>query len=205
MSPSKRGGFTLVEVLIVSALVGVVAVTVFSSFSAGARLWGALQSTASNEDVNIFYLKFTDDLEGAFSYTGLPFQADPVQMTFTAFVDAGAELGGDRGIGRLSYEFDAGKHVLNRSVKNMSQVHKEKSVKPQPVLVNVRSMRFSYFVFKKEENTYEWIDEWNDPDNRVPMAVRVEFTTGGPGGGEFSRTVSLPGGSLEGAEIVAPA
>lgn len=50
------------------------------------------------------------------------------------------------------------------------------SGKPLPIVEGVKDVRFSYYGYNPDTDSYEWIDEWSgELMGNVPSAVRVEY------------------------------
>ena len=71
-----RRGFTLIEVLLVSVLLSVVALAVFKAFSDGVGLWKRVNVELSDEDLEIFFSDVAIRLASAFRHGTVRFEGE---------------------------------------------------------------------------------------------------------------------------------
>src|ERR1039458_2354762 len=81
-----RQGFTLTEILLVSAMFAVISVAVFNAFSNGFKLWARGQHVMVEGDMAIFLDKISEDLRQTVSISGIPFKGEGTQLTFPAII-----------------------------------------------------------------------------------------------------------------------
>ena len=195
---NRTSGFTLLELLVVAALAMVIAVAIYSNFSAGARLWVSLQGGSSIEDENIFYMRTSEDFEKAFRYGEKGFSGESDRISFMTGIRASEELGGDRGIGQVSYFFDKGRRVILREERDLSRLFKDSAGPSRVALQNVAALKLSYLGFEKTENAFVWQEAWTDPKGALPKAVQFDMTLDTPEGpSKVSYHFAIPAGGLE--------
>ncbi len=194
----KAAGFTLLELLVVAALAMVIAVAIYSNFSAGARLWVSLQGSSSIEDENIFYMRTSEDFEKAFRYGQSGFSGESDRVSFMTGIRASEELGGDRGIGQVSFYFDKGRRVIIREERDVSRLFKDSAGPSRVALQNVSALKLTFLGFDKIENAYVWQDAWSDPKGVLPKAVHFDMTLDTPEGpSSVSYHFAIPAGGHE--------
>ena len=82
----KKGAFTLVELLIVCAVIGAIALAIYATFNSGIKIWQSISVQAPAEDVNIFFGKFSSDLRGSFEFAGIAFFGKEDSFEFPTLV-----------------------------------------------------------------------------------------------------------------------
>jgi prepilin-type N-terminal cleavage/methylation domain-containing protein len=178
--PDRRG-FSLLELLLVTALLPVISFAVFANFSSGMRIWKALVQESPQEDISIFYQKVSVDFMNALKYTDIPFTGDKDRVTLATRIDADPKLGGDRGIGRVSFFYDPRERAIFKEEEDISRIYKETA--PQKVLMikGVASFEVNYFFFHSQDKTFSWENEWEPKKDVLPVAARFIFDRDGAG------------------------
>ena len=91
MIKKNNRGFTLVEIFLVAALVGVLLLTIFSTYSAGIRIWKATEELKLTEDRG-FYIameKIRRDLMGYLrGFRAVRFNGEENELLFLNFKPA---------------------------------------------------------------------------------------------------------------------
>jgi prepilin-type N-terminal cleavage/methylation domain-containing protein len=181
-------GFTLIEMLLVIAVVSVISLAIYATLNNGLKLWQKANRQLPEEDLNIFLDKFTVDLRNSFKFTGIDFSGAPFRMEFPTLVSSQALR--SRSVGRVGYGYEPGSGVLIRAQQDFSQAYTAES-RPLPVLSNIKSLKFQYYVYDKEKKEYLWLEEW--AKEGLPAAVRIELEMGYDSqDNKFIKTVSIP-------------
>ena len=124
--PKKScSGFTLIELLLAAALIPVVSFVIYANLSAGIRIWTKLTQQTPVEDINIFYERSSYDFKNIFRYVTIPFTGKEDKVTFATRIDAAPSLGGDRGIGEVTYFYDPRQKAILRQERNVNQIFRE--------------------------------------------------------------------------------
>lgn len=167
-------GFSLLELLLVSMAVPIVALAVYANFSSGIRIWETLRFGLAREEKSIFFQKVSDDLRSTFKHSTLPFVGDAGQVSFAGFLgpDSGA---GDARIGQIGYSYDAGKKSVLRQTKNLSQVYQDKPARAQVVLMDAADFNISYFYHDPSDGVFKWQAVWDPRDGSLPIALRFRW------------------------------
>lgn len=200
MNPRRKNaghpsGFTLVELLLAAALIPVIAFAIFANLSSGFRVWTTLNRQNVFEDVNIFYEKTSFDFYNAFHYTPLPFAGTPDKVSFACRIDAKPSLGGDRGIGEVSYFYDPAQKTVLRVERDLSQIFKDKPAQARAVLTGVISFQIAYFALDPRTRLYGWKEAWTEEEKKLPSAVTIRCEVAGlDRTGSFVRTFEIPAG-----------
>lgn len=192
-----RGGFTLIELLIVMALMSVVAMAIYGNFNSAIRIWQAFQGKVPLEDTALFLQKAEREFYGAFRYSDIPFTGGPEKVTFATFISTDPLLGGERAIGEVSYSYNNRRKAIEKEVRNVSQVYKEKKGIVSTLHRDVLSFEASYFIFDVRTEEYMWVEEWEEEET-LPVAVRLNFVSSALGEHRsFTRTFMIASGGFE--------
>lgn len=167
--------FTLVEILVVSMILAIVSLAVFSTFSNGIKLYKRMTVDSGAIDRAIFLDRLTTDLRNAFLFTGLEISGQDDSCSLPSVVYQPALQA--RSIGRVNYVYDSGSKQLLRTQSDYAQLYAGRQPQVRQRLSGISSARFSYYRKDPEKNAYLWLDAW-DISEEVPLAVRLELTEG---------------------------
>ena len=169
---AKPGGFSLLELLLAASLVPLVSFVIFSNIASGMRLWKALNQAVGEEDVILFRQKLAGDLNRAFKFSEVPFTGEETRVSFAANVWSPEILGGDRGIGSITFFYDdAGKQIVKQET-NLSELFKEKPGQSHTLLQHVSALQVQYFGYDPIRDEYVWRETWEASEKMLPVAVR---------------------------------
>jgi len=149
-----RRGFTLIEMLLVSALLASLSLAIFLCLSNGLKLWQRTQQAVLQEDVAIFFDKFSGDLRNAFPFSTLAIEGQEYSFAFPTVVWMRADRGSARAadefvdqLGRAQYAFDGAQGVVTRQQANYSQGMRKvwNDAAPQVLLRGAMEVSFKYF------------------------------------------------------------
>jgi prepilin-type N-terminal cleavage/methylation domain-containing protein len=194
MRPDRRRarrGFTFVELLIALTIFSIVAVSVYSVFRAGIRLWKANdEAYGSRRAARFFFDTLSSDLRNSFIYPGVDVTAGADTISFMTIETVGSASGGPSSrIALVRYKIDAGSRRVTRVSAGAEELFEAANAEPSEFTFGEGEAGFSYcFVSKTELAAYEWRDAWTAKD-RMPRGVRVRF-------GRFDRWISVPIGEL---------
>lgn len=189
-------GFSLFELLLVSALIPFVSFVIYSNFSAGTRLWKALQRPSASEDVQIFFQKCSLDFERVFKYASVPFEGDIKEVAFAGLITTDSKLGGDRAVGQTRYYYDDAHGFILRETKNISQLSQDKPGVVQAMLRSVESFEVRYFILDPGDKSFKWVDSYDSQTKTLPVAVKFHLGLSESGRKKFfTRTFVVPVGN----------
>lgn len=185
----RNKAFTLIEMIIVMAMLSVISLAIYSTFNNGIKIWQRVNKTLPEEDIGIFFDKFNRDINNIIQYKDLKFTGNKEMMEFTAIVDS-SRLNA-RTVGQIVYYYNGHSKELNRLVKDYSQIYNEqRGIRAGPIR-NISDLAFKYYFFNEQTGKYKWTEEWIDV--KLPLAVRVEINIDyGSEIRKFSKTVSIP-------------
>lgn len=196
---SKRPGFTLMELLITIAIFTIIATAIYSSLSAGIRVWNhSNRAIEEFQSMRIFFAMLSADLRNAVVYDiqGANFEAAPGRMTFMALVMiAGKERKIGTELAKVTYYLDGAAKTVNRAVAGKAEGFDLNKAKAVGVLTGIENKDFDIEYCYKEAaggSGYEWKREWADT-RKVPSGVRIRT-------GDVTRYVFIPTGTMGGGE-----
>jgi len=217
--PRNDAGFTFIELIIAVMIFTIVAVSIYSTFSAGIKVWlktspmieenQALRvffTTASLDLRNIipYYEKSLNPQASSFAPTSfsvseekLNFEGGPDRMSFITVIAVSDPVSGLRyEPARVTYLYDKAAKTVKRLVATKAEGLKEEKAKESEVLAGVEEKDFKLEYCYKEalsqiDYEYEWKDTWEGKKNEqdLPRGVRIKA-------GEFKKTIFIPTGKL---------
>jgi prepilin-type N-terminal cleavage/methylation domain-containing protein len=193
----RKHGFTLVEVLLVTAIFASIGLAVFTCLSNGLKLWSRSQRLIVEEDATIFFDRFSSDLRNAFVYSHIPFEGGTSRLAFPTVVYTPADRASARvregyvdQIGMVRYSFDSSGGNVVREQANYSQATHGNWGSVKIEVSGVKELRFRYFYPGSSEPALTAAE-----DKGLPSGVEVEIRfPGGDGDKILKRYVPIPAG-----------
>lgn len=194
----SKSGLTLIETLLAVALVTMVGLALYHSFSMGVNVWDRSQQVNIEEDVAIFFDKLSFDLYNSFLFSQIKFEGNEFRFAFPTIVytraDRGLRLEPDAYIdqvGKVEYYYDFNDDVLYRREANYSQAIKERWGEPRALIKSVSRIKFRYYFMTDTEeiSSSEILDV-------LPTGVEIEVEfTDSRGTRVMKKFVDIPVGS----------
>ncbi len=190
MLSSHRRAFTLVELLIVSSMIVVISLAIYSTFSNGIKIWQRTQENTKEEDLNIFLDRFTNDLRGSFKFSGLNFAGEEDRVEFATLVMSRRIQ--KKTVGMVAYFYDGRSREIKKEERDFSHIHRGDKGIIKSALSGVRSFKLFYYFYDKKNREYLWLEEWAE-EGLYPLAVRMIFEfEDGKEVIEYTKTVDIP-------------
>ena len=182
-------GFTLTEMLLVSAMLAVISLAVYATFDNGVKIWKKANAGIPEEDLCIFFERFTSDLRNGFVFEDIGFSGSETAVEFASLVkNTGSSA---LTIGRVAYFYEPASGLLIRRESDFSDIYEGKEGVSVPQLKNVKNLRFSYYFCNPQMKDYSWHDECRDWERCLSVRIDLELESG-KGRIKFTRTVALP-------------
>jgi prepilin-type N-terminal cleavage/methylation domain-containing protein len=187
-------GFTLIEVVIATALVAIIGLVIYQAYSEGILIWKRSQITSEQERVVIFLEKFSRELKNTFVFSPIGFNGEENKISFPSVLQqylADEKEEADAApsqslviplLSKLSYEYKPTEEEILRiqkvyaypdieELKNNPELTKNEISKV--VLEGVEKISFSYAITGtsgvKFSNSFS-----PEKDAPLPYAVKIE-------------------------------
>jgi prepilin-type N-terminal cleavage/methylation domain-containing protein len=149
---SKRTqGMTLIEILIVSAILSLLAYVISASLINGMKIWERSKRAMLEEDVIIFFEKIEHDLRNAYPYSKLSFLGTEKSFAFgIVFPEQAMESESAQTVGKVEYYFDITDKILYRRIAKYGQALKEEYAAGLAVMKGIDDLQFKYVYLTKE-------------------------------------------------------
>lgn len=185
----NRAGVTFIELLIVSAMLSVLSLAVYATFNNGIKAWQKINQELPEQNINIFFDKFTSDLKNCFGFSNIGFLGSENKIEFARVVPS-PRLN-TATVGKIGYSYDSNGGILTREQSDYPQIYNAEKGTIRKVLGNVKSLKFSYYFYDAEKQDYLWRQEWIN--QKMPLAARVELEVEYDNQiSRFTRTVTIP-------------
>lgn len=172
----QRQGFTLTEVLLVSAMFAVISLAVFNAFSNGFKLWARGQHVMAEGNTAIFLDRISEDVRQTVKITGIPFKGSSEELSFPAIILAPMDTYGSRAregigdqIGAIRYVFDPAEKKIFRYQATYGQALKSQWSDPVEVANLIEDISFHYYFTADRGLTVK-----TQTDEGLPMGVMIE-------------------------------
>lgn len=198
-----KNGFTLIELVLVTAILAVIGMAVYGTFSNGINIWKKVTEDSVVEDVNLFFEKISVELRNSFKLTGIRFKGERTRISFPSRIKYSGKDGIENSIGQISYSLDKKKKVLERIEKNYSEVYLKRAGSLRILSENIKSLQFQYYIYDEHYKKYSWVSRWQEQDKtfgiqveeKLPLIVKIKVGIPGEKGEQtFVKTVQLPTG-----------
>lgn len=200
---SYKYGFTLIELVLVTAILAVIGMAVYGTFSNGISIWKQVTQDSVTEDINVFFEKISFDLRNSFKLTGVRFKGGKTQVSFPSRIKYNGKNGLENTIGQITYSLDKRRQTLKREEKNYSEIYLKKEGSTRVLSESISSLKFKYYVYDEKYKKYSWVTHWQEREEsfglqveeRLPLIVKVEVGIPSKKGNQtFVKTVLLPTG-----------
>ncbi len=184
-------GFTLVEVLIVTVILSVISLAIFSTFSNGLKIYNRINSEVTLEDLIIFFDRLGQDLRNSLNYSTVNFTGKDEELEFAGIVNSPRMQ--KRTVGKIKYVFDPSAEKLSRFTGDYSSVYNQEWLGSRQTLEKIKSCVFSYYYYDNQTKEFSWLPEWDKAG--VPVALRLELGLKDNPEDKFIRTFNIPVGN----------
>jgi len=205
-----KRGFTLVELLITTTILAIIAVAVISTFAGGLKVYERAQVYGGAQaDVLISLEKMERDLRNVLDFSRIDFNGSAKEISFGGLIRTVDSKGNQSvSLGRIFYYFDAMKKELITEEQDYSDAvtaikkgrGKIKSLAP------IEDIKFSYYYSDRDTYAYGWKGSWeveetkdeeqkakDEEEDRIPLGVKIEVAfKDGKRIAKLNRTVFIP-------------
>ena len=194
---SKKSAFTFIELLIAVTIFCIIAVSVYSVFNAGIRVWLRTNPIVEgNQAMRILFNTVSLDLKNTVAYTNIEtnFKGESKRISFITLIEvAGEKIPLHSELARVVYCFDKDTKTIKRLVATKDEGLDETKAKGQEFLRDAKEEDLGFEYCYKEaypgaEFAYKWKDAWQD-EAKIPRGIRIKL-------GEFRKVIFIPTGEL---------
>ena len=186
---NKGSSFTFVEMLVVTALVAVISLGIYATLSNGLKVYRRVQRELPEEDLNIFFQKFSMDVGNSIRFSGVYSSGVRERLEIVTLV--ASPRFPVQTVGKVVYFYNPGARQVSREQYDFSQFSNNQEGTLSQTIGNVKSCIFTYYLYDKEKKEFYWSDEWGLKE--VPLAVRMELELESDGYlSTYERTVDVP-------------
>ena len=199
MKIKKPNAFTLIELLVAVTIFSIIALSIYSAFYAGVRVWRRANTIIEfNQSMRVFFDIISVDLKNAVHYSDAEdaenFKGDGHEMSFRTLVDVyGASSRLQSELMKVIYRYDGAAGAVKRIAAGKLEGFDEEHGKIQDMIKGIEAEYFTFEYCYKEpasesEYEYRWKNVWDDP-KKIPRGVKVAI-------GKFKKIILLPAGEL---------
>lgn len=170
----QKGGFTLLELMVVVSLIGLVAGVVIASFSGGIRVWESARSlTRVEQDLYFAFESVRKDLVNTYRFHGIQFSGSEREISFPALLlIEGEGAVQEKRVGSVKYVFNPSDSTLNRYA--WAFPGSEEDAGRETIAGGIKAVRFGYIGGDGLKDGRTLLDTWQDPTN-FPAAVTMSL------------------------------
>lgn len=203
----NKTGFTFIELLVAITIFSIIAVSIYSVFSVGVKLWYRTSPLIeSNQSARFFFNTISSDLKNSVAYLkkGANFIGEDRKISFMTLVEVTAPSAPPHTeLARVIYYFDRNKKTVKRAVATLREGFSEDYARASDILTGIDDKDFGFgYCYKlgasKTEYEYEWKDAWADEDKdagKIPRGIKVKA-------GDYTKIIFIPTGSLGGKDEI---
>jgi len=190
---SNTAGFTLIELVIATVILAIIAVSIYGSFSVGVKVWRRGDENRGLQKIRIALLSMQKELRGSFYFSNAPFKGASSEITFP-LVAAREDKGG---IYVVNYYVTEDKNTQSMVLmKRKILFSGNQSVEDRRMGELIHSMDFEYaYEFQNGLNGVEWKDVWEESQKKVPLMIRINFMFGADKD-IYHKVIFIPQGAL---------
>ncbi|MFH0738722.1 MAG: prepilin-type N-terminal cleavage/methylation domain-containing protein [Candidatus Omnitrophota bacterium] len=184
-----KSGFTLIEMLIVAAMVSIVSLAMYATLNNGLEIWQKVNNQIPESELGLLFDRLTFDLKNTLRFEGIKFNGERNKFSFATLINF--PFVKRMTVGEASYIYEEGQGILSRAQKDFSQVYSKEDNPASDTLSNIKSLKFSYYFYDEQTKEYLWLEDWSKKG--LPLAVRLELEfDNGKDTSKFTKTVSIP-------------
>jgi len=173
-----KGGFSLLELMVVVSIIGLVTGVVVASFSGGIKVWESARVLTHVEQELYFAVESVrKDLVNTYRFHGISFSGAEREVSFPALLRVTGEEGlQEKRVGSVKYKFNPAEQTLSRYV--WAFPGGEDGADREVVAGGISGVRFTYLDGDGLADDGAVLDVWQDPTN-FPAVVTMDLIMGG--------------------------
>ena len=175
-------GFSLIEMILVAALVAVLGGAVYGALSQGIRLWRYVMEARPFIDTDQMVDRLTLDLRNAFMDSNNPFQGDGRQIRFFTLASGSRDEATRKMFGPfvrpvfVVYQYDEeNKQIVKIQQEYTGLLSERKKSPPVKTVVmdHVEDALFSFYRGRDQQGGQVWRKIWKEKEPCMPRGVRM--------------------------------
>ena len=174
-----KKGFTLVELFLVASLMGLILLTIFSTYVSGIKIMESVKEMRLNENRN-FYMGMVKVIR---DFEDINFEGEEEELSFPCVFN--------NEIVKVAYQFKKNRKSFLRKVVKYSDSLKDKMDEKITRLFDADKIEINYLFYdiETEDESGNWITSFSEEDDGVPAAIRFDIKINDK---EFTEYVFLP-------------
>jgi len=179
----SKSGITLIESLVVVAIMSVLGLAVFSTIQGGVKIWRRASFIRNDEDVRILFDKLAYDLRRIVPFSKIKFKGTFDSISFSIISNGTFSIPGEKEliangehIAHVTYRFDSPERSIIREESDVAGFSEKEIGNTRKVLRDVSKMRIEYYSHFLGPGTFEIRDLLED--GSLPQFIKVEVVYG---------------------------
>jgi len=195
----NKKAFTFVEMLLASAMIGIVSIAVYNVLSNGLRVWEVVHQETPQIDINLFFSKMEIDLKNSVHFSGVTFIGSAENIEFPSIIQAEP---GQRKAGKVRYAYEPSVKAVSRQQYDYPQIVGSDSPIPRIMIAKIYEFSFKYYFYDQKRKNFFWTSDWPPTKEMAeeqvfPQAVRVSMIWESEGIVENRiKTIEIPHGGM---------
>lgn len=176
--------FSLIELLVVTAIIGVVVAAIGACLAGGIRVWDSARTFNETEaETLVAFRLMRKDLANTFRFPGIPLTGDGEQLEMAGVQVSPPEPGADEAltgrVGAIAYRWDrSGRTWLREWIPFAWDESDLRRTLTEVLVRDVRGVALQYAAAPEAGGgELRWAEAWSNPTN-LPVAVQVELSVG---------------------------
>lgn len=118
----KARGFSFIELNLVAAILAVLALVTYATFSQGLKVWQRVNVTSPEVGVHIFFDQLSMDLRNAVSFKLIPIAGVSAKFQFPVLSRNSSRSNGECGFGEVVYTFTPAAGTISRRYRDFKMI-----------------------------------------------------------------------------------
>lgn len=163
-------GFTLLELIISSLLIALVALAIYTAFSNGLKLWVKTNQIVLNKEQAFITLeRLGKDMHNIVSFSPISIDFKANYLSFPVLVNQGEDSQVYR-LAQVKYSFDEEQKTISRQ----QQIYGlDKDPSSREMATGIKSLTLSFRYYDNDLKKMNWRPDWDS--QAKPSAIKVEI------------------------------
>ena len=188
-SLTARDGFTLIEILVATSILGVIGLTILTTFGSGLHVYERVQAFGGSQaEVLLALEEMERDIKNVFPMSAVAFEGDSHRIAFPAVIEILEIIDGKESVvpsvGRISYYIDEAIYMddVEKSLMRVQQNYSlavaggDAQEGQGETLALIEDLAFEYYYYDEEAKTYGWQNSWSGEEETLLSGVKIEMT-----------------------------